>query len=184
MSTALANLYGVVSPTGQSEGFCVPVFIDPWRSNHLLVQIVNDRNNIEAFEPFFSSEAIRTIETNVTRKIGDPAFWYFELTNGPLWGGASDIRSQFDRRRTELADKPFLSLQLITACKAEGENAAARAVHRSLINCAGLAGADAWLDTNVLSPRIRGWLNESRRTRRNADFEILALKCCRLHTIM
>ena len=42
-----------------------------------------------------------------------------------------------------------------------------------MISSVGIAGANAWLDTNVLSPRIRSWLGKSRRTGRRTDFGFL-----------
>jgi hypothetical protein len=183
MSTRATKLYGVVNPTGQDDGFHVPVFIDPERSNHPLVQIVNEQNHIEAFEPFFTAINIKVVDFDVTKKVGDPAFWYFELKAGPLYGDIEDIQSQFQRRRIEVEDNPHIALQILTACKMEEQEATIQAVRNSLSKSIGRAGANAWLDTNVISPRIRGWmdkfprwLDKPPRTGRKSDFRFLTSK--------
>jgi hypothetical protein len=176
VTTKAAQLYGVISPTGQSDGFCVPVFIDPEQSNHLLVQIVDEQNYIESFEPFFSSVEIKAIDINVDKKVGDSAFWYFGLKNGPLSGSIEDIRSQFHERKIEIENSPYILLQVVAACQIDGQEAAVQTVHDLLAENVGRAGANAWLDTNVLSPKIRDWLHKSRKTRRKFDFGKLASK--------
>ena len=132
MSLKTAKLYGVISPTGHDDGFYVPVFIDPERSNHLLVQIVNEQSFIEAFEPFLTTASIKPVDVDLVKTIGNSAFWYFELKNDPLYGDIENIRSQFQRRRVQAADNPYIALQIMTACKMEGQEATIQAVRNSV----------------------------------------------------
>jgi hypothetical protein len=172
-----ARLHGIVSPTGQPDGFFIPIFKDPERSNHLLVQVVNGKNNIESFEPFFSSVDIEAVDSNLVKKIGDSAFWYFRLKDEPLQGSIERIRSQIYLRRPQLEKSPYVFLQVVTACNLDGEDAAVRAVYESLLHDTGHASASAWLDTNVLSPKIRNLFNlrSSNSRRRRLASQVLAI---------
>ncbi|MET4800050.1 hypothetical protein [Bradyrhizobium sp. LB11.1] len=176
MNSRPARLYGVISPTGLNDGFYVPVFIDPEHSNHQLVQVVNEQDYIESFEPFFATANVRVVSLDVVRRVGDPAFWYFELKDGPLYGSIEDVQSGFQRRRVNIEENPHIALQIMIACGIEGQESTIQAVRNSMFQNIGRTGADAWLDTNILSPKIRGWLVHSSRRGRKADFESLLSK--------
>lgn len=176
MNLMSAKFCGVVSPTAQDDGFYVPVFNDRDRSNQLLVQIVDENGRIESFEPFFTTANVKWVDLDLVKNAGDPAFWYFELESGPLFGDIESVRAQFRRKRSETKENPFTILQVMTACKMDGQEAVISKVRDSLSKRIGQVGADAWLDTNILSPRIRAWLNESPKTGRRVDFRLLTSK--------
>jgi hypothetical protein len=154
-----AQLLGVVSPTGQANGFYVPVFVQREHSNHLLVQVVDNQNYIVAFEPFLTSITIKTLNLEVFKNVGEAAFWYFELETGALFGSISDVRSQIAASDQRRPSNPYALLQIVTACGLERqEEQAARQVLRALLDDLGRASANAWLDTNVLTPKVRTWI--------------------------
>ncbi|WP_424627674.1 hypothetical protein [Bradyrhizobium sp. SYSU BS000235] len=179
MNVSRAKLYGVINPTGQVDGFCIPIFTARENSNHFLVQVVSERNYIEGFEPFHCSDDIekniQKVDADITKEIGDPAFWYFGLGENPLFGTIDDIRSHFTQIKYNLEDKPYVYLQIVTACHLEQQEVpAVRAVHESLLENVGDVSANAWLDTSVISPKVRRWLGESSsQTKRGADFRRL-----------
>lgn len=170
------RLYGVVSPTGQPGGFCVPVFVDDKLSNSPLVQIVDNDNLIVAFEPFDPSIRVTLLDIEISRKIYDPAFWYFDLRQ-PLFGTISEIRNRFSSIEHELNENPYTRLQIVTACGLETkESDAIRAVHQALLVSSGKASADAWLDTSIISPRIRSiFFNLFPKLLKSINIESLAL---------
>ena len=158
MKPEKAKLVGVQSPTG-TDGFCVPIFSWHGNSNHLLVQIVDGDNTIQAFEPFFDNQKITPIEFELNREIGDPAFWYFVIRDNIICGTIEEVRSEFQSSFYILNDNPYVELQIATACGLEEqEDRAIRRVHALLLEELGSASAGAWLDANVLSPKIRIWL--------------------------
>jgi len=137
------------------------------------VQIVNEQNCIEAFEPFFSPIDIEEVDIEIAKSVGDPAFWYFELGRGPIYGSIEDIRRQFRKRKDSLKENPFVVLQILSACQMEGHEDDIRIVRDTLIKSIGMVGANAWLDTNVLSPKIRNWLGKPHRTKHSTQSKIL-----------
>jgi hypothetical protein len=162
-----------VSPTGQPDGFFVPVFDDPEHSNHPLVQIVDAKNRIQAFEPFLSPVEVAKIGVSLTKNVGDYAFWYFKLRSGPIFGTIEQVRSQFvEKKYTNDEESPFVILQITTACQMVEREAAIQLVYDSLLASNGRASAHAWLDTSVLSPRIREWLSQQVR-RNDAEFLLM-----------
>ena len=161
MSDERVKLAGVVSPTG-TEGFCVPVFTERG-SNHLLVQVIGLKGQIEAFEPIDDQLPLIQISQSVSRAIGEPGFWYFMLgAQQSLYGSVDEIRSAVPLRKGELQQNAYVYLQVATVCGLQREEVEAiKKVRKLLVDQLGRSAAESWLDANVLSPTLRVWLNQS-----------------------
>ncbi|WP_375411494.1 hypothetical protein [uncultured Bradyrhizobium sp.] len=143
------------------------------------MQVVDDSNNVIAFEPFIEIFNIEHVAFTLDQKLGDPAFWYFKLEDEPLVGTIETIRSLISVRQPELQANPFVCIQVKSACGLEVDSAVIKSVHKELRQTGG-AGAAAWLDTSILTPRIRALfsqhLSDDRRRPRDRRLieEILA----------